>query len=161
MVSIHESQKIVPVLTLEREIRKQSYIFRTLFTLRQFGKDQETSPSTSLLGPSYTLQSNRQRIQETLTDSSSLHDTHRPNVFISNIDPRQDNTSREDPFSDIEVNLGLNLARPFIERQQIDGGKGVDTVDRDRDEERTDEICVCERWEAAGVFEIVQTLGRG
>jgi hypothetical protein len=36
-------------------------------------------------------------------------------MFESKIDPRSDDTSREDPFRDIKGNDGPDLSRPFIE----------------------------------------------
>jgi hypothetical protein len=81
-------------------------------------------------------------------------------MFICDIYPRENDASREDPFPDVEINLGLNLSGPFIKCEEVDGCKGIDTVNCDRNDEGANEICICERWKAARVFEIIQTLYR-
>lgn len=83
--------------TLEREICKKRNIFRALLRLGQLCKDQEPPVSATLSKPD-TLDPDSQRIQETLCDGTPLHDTHRSEMFKGQIDPRCNNTRREDPF---------------------------------------------------------------
>jgi len=95
--------------TLEGEICKKGNIFRALLRLGQFCKDQE-APVPPSLSKSDTLDSDSQRIQITLCDGTPLHDTHRSEMFISQIDPRCNNTRREDPFRYGKGDFGLDFS---------------------------------------------------
>ena len=76
-------------------------------------------------------------------------------MFIAKIDPRRNNTRREDPFRDFKGDFGLDLSGPFIESKKIDGCEGIDAVDSDGNEERDPEVSVCEICEATCSFEII------
>jgi hypothetical protein len=79
-------------------------------------------------------------------------------MFESKIDPRSYNTSSKDPFLYIEGNNGLELPRPFIEGQEVDGCESIDTINRYRDEQTDPKISVCEDIEARTGFEIIERL---
>lgn len=81
-------------------------------------------------------------------------------MFESKIDPRSDDACGEDPFGDIEGNVWLDLSRPFIEGQKIDGRESINGVDGSGDYEREPEVTVCEGVEARRRVEIVETLRR-
>lgn len=79
-------------------------------------------------------------------------------MFEPEIDPRSDDTCREDPFRDIDGNVWLDLSRPFIEGKKIDCGEGIDGVNGSGDDQREPEIGICEGIPARCGFEIIETL---
>jgi hypothetical protein len=50
-------------------------------------------------------------------------------MFVRNVEPGKDNTTREYPFPNVHINLRLDFSGPFTEREEIDCGKGINTVD--------------------------------
>jgi hypothetical protein len=50
-------------------------------------------------------------------------------MFVRNVEPGKDNTTREYPFPNVHINLWLDLSGPFTKREEIDRRKGINTVD--------------------------------
>lgn len=81
-------------------------------------------------------------------------------MFVGEVHKGQDNTNGEDPFRDVERDelSGLDDGRPFVENQELVGGKSIDGIDGDRKEERKPEIGVGKRHKARSSLEVVETL---
>jgi hypothetical protein len=55
-------------------------------------------------------------------------------MFIAQIDPRCNDTRREDPFRDLERYFRFYFPGPSVEVQEIDGCESIDGVNGYRDE---------------------------
>ena len=82
-----------------------------------------------MLSHADALKSDSQGVQVALCDGTSLHHTHGADIFVAQVDPRCDDACREDPFGDVEGDVGLDFSRPAIEGEEIDGGEGIDSID--------------------------------
>lgn len=120
---------------LELEVDEKSNIVGSLLTLGQLSKDKEASPALTTLGDAHTLQDGSKRFKIAFRYTARLHNTQRTEPAVYEEDIGDDDGNGEDPFGDFEWNLGLNLARPFIESEQIDGSEGVGGVDGTGDED--------------------------
>lgn len=66
--------------TLKTEVREESYVLGTLFTLGEFCEDQESSPSLTSAQPN-GLPSSRQAVEEAFGDIVPTHDANGPEAF--------------------------------------------------------------------------------
>jgi hypothetical protein len=112
-------------LTLELEVHKEGNVVGTLLTLCQFSKDKETSPALARLGQTHTLPDGSQWLEVALCYTARAHDTDGPDSPIDEKDVGDDDGDGEDPFGDLKGHLWLHLTRPFVEGEQVDGGKGI------------------------------------
>lgn len=99
-------------------------------------------------------------VEVALSYVSPLHDPPRAEVLKAQVDEGRNDTYDEDPFRDGQVNGGVDLRRPVIEGEQVDGNKGIDAVDGNGYEEQEPEIAVGEWCEATGGLEIFEVLGK-
>lgn len=70
-----------------------------------------------------------------------------------------DNANSENPARDVKRNGRLDLPGPSRKRQQVHGGKNVDCIYRQGNEEEDEEEEVGYRRHTRFGFEIVQVLG--
>ena len=114
---------------LELKVDEESDVVGALFTLGQFGEDQEAPPALAAFSQSHTLQYSCQRLEITFGNTACPHDaqSHDPSVEKENVG--DDDSDCENPFGNLEGNLGLDLTRPFIEGEKVDGGESIGGVD--------------------------------
>ena len=146
-------------LTLETKVSKQGNDFRALFALGQLGEDQEPLVSPATPDPD-TLQAHRQAVEKRLGHASSPDDLHGAKVFEPEVDKGKNDADGKDPFRDVERdNLRQrDLARPRIEDEKLVGGKCVDRVHGNREEEGKPEVDIGKGREAGSGLEVPETL---
>lgn len=144
---------------MERKVRKQSDVLGALLALGELSEDQE-APKASTLAHANTLLTNCDVVEITLGNVAPLHHAQSPELFKSEVDKGRDDADGENPFRDLEVDLGFDFGGPPIEDEEVDGGEGVDAVDGNGDEQHEPEVKVCEWGAAALGLEVVQILGR-
>ena len=124
-------------LTLKAEVREESHVLGSLLALGQLGENEEALVALAF-AKTHTLQARSQTVKIALGHTAPPHDPVGPNVLVEEVDNREDDAYSEDPFLDCERHhlSQLDIRRPFVEEEQVDSCKGVDTVDCYRYEER-------------------------
>lgn len=79
-------------------------------------------------------------------------------MLVPQVDEGEDDANGKYPFRDVKWDGRLNFGRPFIESQQLNGSKGIDSVDGDRDGERYIEIAIGNVGKYVAGFEIIELL---
>lgn len=120
---------------LELEVNEERDVIGTLFTLGQFSEDQEAPPTLSTASDSHTLQDGGKRFEIAFGDAAGAHDPQGHDPAIEEKDIRNDDSDGEDPFGNLEGNLGLDLTRPLVEGEEIDGSESIGGVDGARDDD--------------------------
>lgn len=146
--------------TLELKIDKKGNVVNSLLTLREFGKDQETSPSLASFGQAHTLPDGSKRLEVALSDAAGADDTERPDPSVGEKDIGDDDADGEDPLGYVEADLGTHLARPLVEGEEIDGSEGIGGVDGARDEDKHPQPNVGEGRQARGRLEVGEGLSK-
>lgn len=121
--------------TFELEVDEKGNVVDALSALGQFSKDQEAAPSLAAFGQSQTLEDGGQRFKIALGDAARAYDAECANPSVGQEDVGDDDADGENPLCDVEIDFGFDLARPFVEGEEIDGGKGVGSVDGARDDD--------------------------
>jgi hypothetical protein len=111
------------------EIDKDSNPSGLLLTFSQFTENQKPFITS---GDPEGLPRYGKRVEIIIGDAVSFHDANSTDPFVKEKSPREQDTATENPFLDIKVDFGLNLTGPFVEGKQVDGGKGIKSVDGDR-----------------------------
>ena len=140
-------------LTLEAKVGKEGNVLGALFALGQLGKDQEAPPALGLSRPD-RLPARGQAVHVALGHVSAAHDAHGADALVCEVDKRGNDADGKDPFGHVEGDGGLNLGRPRVEGEEVDGGEAVDGVDGNGQEEREPEVAVNEARPAALGLEV-------
>lgn len=81
-------------------------------------------------------------------------------MLVSQVDKGENNADREDPLGDIKGNGRLNFRGPFVEDEELNSGKGVDSVHSYRYRKGDEEIAIGHVGEAVAGLEVVKLLER-
>lgn len=144
--------------TFELEVDKEGNIIDALAALGQLGEDQEASPSLTRFSQSHTLEDGSQRLEVAFGHATGAQDADGANPSVCEEDVRDDDADGEDPLCDVEVDLWLHLARPLVEGEQVDGGKGISGVDGARDDDENPQPDVREGRKARSGLEVGECL---
>jgi hypothetical protein len=118
---------------LEGEVGVKRNILCSFFTFSQFGEDEETFPSTTLLGEhSETLDTNCKGVQVAPGDAARAHRTDGKHPSVDQESERHKNTDSEDPTRDSEGNSGFDAAAPVREGKQINSSECIDAINGNR-----------------------------
>jgi hypothetical protein len=143
---------------LELEVNEEGNVVGTLFTLGQFGKDEEAPPALTSLCDAHTLPDGSHGFEVAFRHTSRLDDAYGSEVSVEEEDVGDDDGYGKDPFCDFKRNRGLDLAGPIVEGEKIDGGEAVCEIDGARDDYENPEPDIGERSEAGGRPEIGKVL---
>ena len=129
-------------LTFKREVCEQRYVLVPLSAFGKSSKDKESPPAPALRAHAYTLHSNSKWIKVAGGDHTALDgsDCLHPSVHQEN--PRQNDTSSENPPRDVEGYGRFYLTRPAVENQQVDACEQINCVYGDADDEEEVEDAV-------------------
>ncbi len=144
---------------LELEVDKQSNIINSIFTLRQLGEDEETTPST--VRQAHTLKDGGKGLEVAFCYTARSQNAYSHDPSVEEEDVGDDDGDGENPPGNLKGNLGLDLARPFVEGKKIDGSEGVSGVDGARDDGKNPKPHIrkrCETGVGPEVREILQRL---
>lgn len=120
--------------TLKAKVSEQSDIFGALFTLSELGKDKKSLEA--LTRPEADrLPAHCQTVEIDLSNIASFDLSSRANPFKAEVDKGQEDADGEDPFRDGKGNGGLDLGRPSVEDEKLDGSKGINSVDGKGDDQ--------------------------
>lgn len=111
-----------------------------------------------MFAKSNTLYTNSKRIQISLSDASRAHDTNGFNPTINEQQKRGDDGTGEYPPRYIDGNFRLDLTRPLVEGEKIDGSEGVDGVHCDWNESQHPNHQIWKASETGAAFEIIEIL---
>jgi hypothetical protein len=161
MVSIRQHLRCgLRALTLELEVDEKRNIINTLAASRQFSKDEEPAPPLPILAEAHTLEDGSQRLEVAFGDAARADDAPCSDPPVYEEDIGDDDADGEDPLGDSEADFGFDLARPFIESKEINGGEGVGGVDGDGHEDKEPQPDIREGRKAGRSFEIREGLLR-
>jgi hypothetical protein len=83
--------------TLKAEKGEQSNVLGALFTLCQFGEDEESLPPSAASHPD-TLETRCQAVEEAFGDTPPTHDGHSAKVLEGEVGEGEKNADGKDPF---------------------------------------------------------------
>lgn len=112
----------------------------------------------ALLGQTHTLPDGSQRLEIAFSDATRADHANGAEPAIGKKDIGDDDADGEDPFSHLEADLGLHLAGPLVEGEQVDGSEGVGSVDGARDEDQDPQPDVGKGCEAGRRLEVGEGL---
>lgn len=141
---------------MKAEVGKEGNILGPLLTLGQLRENEEPPPS--LAAQTNTLDTDGQIVQIRFGNTSPPDDHLRSNMLVGNVHGREYNTDGEDPFGNVEGDGGLDFRGPFVEDQEIDGGKSINGVDGNRYEKGYKHVSIGDIGEAVAGLEIVKLL---
>jgi hypothetical protein len=145
---------------LELKVDEKGDIVGAFLTPSQLGKDQEASPALAALCNSHTLPDGSHGFKIAFGYTAGLYDTYGTVVSVQKEDVGDDDGYGEDPFGNLERDRGLDLARPFLECEQIDGSKGVGDVDGAGNNDEDPEPNVGKGCEAGRGLEVGKVLSK-
>ena len=143
----HTLSRREELLTLEREVREQGNVLSSLAVLGELREDKEPPPSTAVLAHADTLNPHGEGIQIALGDASGTNRPDGAKPAQNQQNKRDNDADGEHPARRRKGNGGLNLAGPAREGEKIDGGKGVDAIHGEGNEEENPQPEVGERAE--------------
>ena len=143
---------------LELEVDEEGNVVGALFTLGQLGEDQEAAPALARLCDAHTLQDSSQGLEVALGHTAHAHDAQSADPSIYKEDIGDYDGDGEDPLCDFKGNDGLDLARPLVKGQEVDGSEGIGSVDGAGDEDENPQPGVGKGREARSRLEVGQGL---
>lgn len=139
----------------KREVCEQSYVLGSFLTLGQLREYQKAFPSASW---EHTLDTHSEGIQITARDTLGAYRTNGIHPSVNQESERDDNAHCIDPTRHGEWNRGLDLSGPLRKHQQVDGGKRIDAIHGQGNNEEKPEPEVREGGETGLRLEIVDIL---
>lgn len=139
-------------------MREERNIIGAFLALGELRKHEEALPTPSFLSYPHTLNAYRQRIEVTLSHSTSFHDTDRAQPSKEQKDERQDDTAGKDPPRICHWDVRLDLTTPSVKSKEIDSSEGVNSIDGDGDKNRDVQDAIGQRRPTCRGMEVVEIL---
>ena len=148
-----------PLLTLEAKVGKQRNILGAFFALCELGKHQEAPPAMSTAHPD-AFPADGQIVEVALGNVAAFHDAKGAHPFKDEIEDRGDDAGGKNVLGDVDADGRLDIGGPSVKNEQVDGGKSVDGVEGDGQDERKPQITICRRSSASFGPKVGQGLAR-
>lgn len=140
------------------QVDKEGNNFDGFFTSGQFGEDQKAFPSLAAFGYADTLEDGSERFEVAFRYTARPDDTDCLDPSVYEEDIGGDDTASKDPFGHFEANLGLDLAGPSVEGQEVYSSEGVGNIDKAGDNDENPQPCIREWGETGPCLEVRECL---
>jgi len=124
---------------LKLEVDEEGNVVGALLTLSELCEYEKSSPTLTALGDAHTLHDGGKWFEVAFCHAARLDNPQGTKPAVEQKHVGDNDGDGEDPFGNLEWDLGLDLARPIVEGEQVHCGEGVGGIDGARDEDEDPE----------------------